>query len=774
MATFQAPPTTDPKAQLIQSLKGELQKLITADIRGDVDREKMFLYSAIRKHEFYWRGDQNIAPQFTGGSTFDWSRVSGNGNVKYSSADEGAIDDYVVNDFRGYGRKFCAVLQRPPNVRAVPNDRENHDHIRRSQIANRLIPQLRALWKVEKKNRQMGLIFYKVGPAFVYTPYTADGDKWGYTSEPVMEVRPVEISPASLYCQQCGTSTPIPENPLEAPQSCPDCQKPFGPEDVKEPETMDLPQVVGETKYANGMPEFHVRSAATVTTIFDIEGLGEAPWLIDEYESHKGVLLEKFPQLHEVLKNTEGGSYKAGGAASLGRMARDATTMPSGAAYTGWRKNRWLYSRIWLRPSMYELCLGSSTTASGEQEVRKALKENFPTGLKMTWVEDELVDLEEERLDRVWAVGKSDLSEKLYSDPYCKDFDSSQDEINDAHNMAEQMWERSLPVTAFDVSKIDLNEWKRFGFPSELLPVTPGTVLDNIMKPLQMAKPDPQMGEWIDNVREHAAEIIGMQRAMFGASLPNETAHQAELNKNMAMAQVNPVWSEMSECHAQATQNAILQFAEHSQGKMPDPINPDSAMMIEDYEELLQGGWHCEAAPDMPMTWAERRAWLMDMMKSTPTQILSLFGFDDEENIEQLQEIVGVPDWKVKNQNARDKVYWNIRQLLQGQAMPQMDGTFMPSIPADQWEDDHQFVVMVVRDWSQGPTGRYNKQKNPDGYANVIAWGTQHMKMALPPPGMEPLQPTGGGPPPPPGTPKTPPTGPAPPANAPSPQTKAA
>jgi hypothetical protein len=257
------------------------------------------------------------------------------------------------------------------------------------------------------------------------------------------------------------------------------------------------------------------------------------------------------------------------------------------------------------------------------------------------------------------------------------------------------------------------------------------------------------MGSWIDSLREHTAEIIGVTRPIFGGSLPTETAHQAELNKQQALQQLELIWSEMRTCHAQAAQNAILQLAEHSGGRLPDPYGiGDSVTEIEDIQELLEGGWHVRAASDMPITWAERRAWLMQILTQTNPQVQQQLGFGTPETIEALQEIMAIPDWKVPKADAKAKVMDTIQKLLSGKPVqqPQPDGSVLPipSIPVDVFEDDHAFSALVVKDWAQTEEARAQKERNPDGYANVIAWARQHLNL-LTPPAPPPGPPSGGG-----------------------------
>src|SRR5690349_8876722 len=98
-----------------------LKKLVQDDIRTDLDPEKVYQLSAIRKNEYYWRGIQFLKRTVTGGLV-DWAPISqANPQGKNDNQSED-LYSYCSNDIRGYGRKYIGVLaQQPPNVKFEPN-----------------------------------------------------------------------------------------------------------------------------------------------------------------------------------------------------------------------------------------------------------------------------------------------------------------------------------------------------------------------------------------------------------------------------------------------------------------------------------------------------------------------------------------------------------------------------------------------------------------------------------------------------------------------------
>jgi hypothetical protein len=117
-----------------------------------------------------------------------------------------------------------------------------------------------------------------------------------------------------------------------------------------------------------------------------------------------------------------------------------------------------------------------------------------------------------------------------------------------------------------------------------------------------------------------------------------------------------------------------------------------------------------------------------------PPDVAQALGVFHPSNIGVLRELLGLPDMVVPMEDAREKVAETINELLKDRPVPGPDGQLMPSIMPDDVEDDLSIVLDVCREWMQSPAGRRQKQKNPDGYANVRAY-VMAVQAMMPPQG---------------------------------------
>jgi len=130
-----------------------------------------------------------------------------------------------------------------------------------------------------------------------------------------------------------------------------------------------------------------------------------------------------------------------------------------------------------------------------------------------------------------------------------------------------------------------------------------------------------------------------------------------------------------------------------------------------------------------------------------PPAVLQAWGYNSPENIGNVQRLLGMPDWYTPGIDDYDKTRAIIAQLLQGQPIVQQPGPPgspppgppQPSIPIDPFEDNAQLVVQVIQSWAQ--KNWRLKDSNPNGYANVIAYGKAYQQIANQPPPAPPLPP---------------------------------
>lgn len=776
-------PPDDPKQILLKQGEHLLRKMVQEQIQNDSEPDKSYLYAEFRRNKLYYDGEQYIVPVRSATGIIDYRPLQAGSLTMQpvTSGETQPIFDYVLNIFRGDIDKFVAVVGiRSPNVVACPDRRSDDELSKRSRKAGQVGEFIHSTWNVDAVQRLMTSFQAKYGTCFLHTPYVANADKHGYTVEPTWELVDVPLGEPFYLCRWCGEETPqselngqqqailnpavriepkyrpnmgFPVAPEPGPQvpmkpeqgspgpNCPHCGAQLTPNDLQQPPMVPSLQQGTAQSYPNGSVELYLANASEITYPVWAKNVEALPWIWWEYEEHAGTLIKTYPQLREMKAKLDAAGQGEYSGSGQGRRTRDLATSPTGLT-TPNRRSRWTYSRYWLRPAMYETLPDDD---SGK-EIRDMLYQYCPTGAKLVYVNNELIDIEHERLDEVWAACKPQAAEYLYSQPLFNPYIQIQDAVNDFWNFLQELFQRAIPIIMYDPMVLDrkvIDEHNKY--PGEFVPMksTYGADVSKSFYRPPVASPDPAMSSFIESAISKAREIVGVQPTIFGGGSPNMTARQAEIEKNQALMQLNIPWNEEREAWEKAHENATIQYARYSGGRLYSSKGTADSVQVTEVccvEELLEGGWHFEAEEAIPMNAGQRRDQIANLLQNPPSW--QLLGVDHPDNLDALRDHIGMPDWVVPNAAAKDRLLGIIGQLLEAApGPPGPDGNPQPSIAIDTFMFDPPFALAIIKEWMQSRKGEIAQENKPDGYENVKAYGLGYFQAMQPPPPTPPPEP---------------------------------
>lgn len=759
-------------------LKNPLEELVRNRV-ASVEQERIFQVRDLMFNERFFHGRHYAVPKRRGDLV---EHLDVRQNMK---PEDPAPYDYVINYYRALAIQFAGLLGKAPNAKCMPDER-NDVNSRRARKADQILHNLWSQWDSETMMAELALSLWKNGTTFGYTPFVPDSKRFGRTKVPArVEPRPVRISDPEYRCFQCAAVTPESE---AITGICQNCGDPLTPEEFFPGETIDIPEVVEYTEFSNGTVEFHLCTPYTVTTPFWLKRLSDSPWLQYEYEEYTGRLLRTFQDLRKADGNAMAESkgskgilkrYPNPGQDASASTARGQAQSPYSTAWTHSRRDMELFARVWLEPDVYEMFDGI------QSKVRDNLYMNYPEGVRLSLINGHLVHMFPESHREVWAACKPSVSEYLYGQPLGNAARELNRLVNNMANIMAQTAERGIPIQMFNSTLINQEALKKD--PTQVLdwiPVIPAagqTLRDAIFTTnvAQLAEPVVQTAATsVDAMKQ----TTHMTSNLVGQTPPGDrTLGQVEIERNQALVPHSPSWNNMRAFKAECYENGIRQYVKHSPGDLffaRRASKVPQRLAMEEAAEILDGGWHVETEENIPLTAGQRRAqfWRLVELPPETTDRIKLWAAS---NRPALYDAIGNADLKDPDLDGREKALEVIAELLNGEPieMPSFDPTvppqLEPSIPADEFEDDHLLMATVVKEWCQTITGREQKKANPAGYANVIAWGKKHLAMynmsmaPAPPPaggGKVDLETTEGGPgaPPPPGAPTLEPVTPPP------------
>jgi len=720
--------------ELLTAAKSHLERLVKQTLREDIRAEKNAQIAEIERNERYWRGRHYWA-QKTDGARVTWAPV---GEYRAERGRK-SVNDYVLNFYRRWGSALIGILGKVPNAVCLADVTQNEVMSVRAEKGEQILTALWSHWNPELVQPSIVGGLWRQGAQFLYTPYVVSKSRYGSTSVPRFEDQPVVVQEARYECWSCRAVVPE-QLAVATGMRCPACGTRVGEAEFRPEVTEAFPIEVGQDEFANGSVELERYSGLQVSTPFSIIGVDDAPWLILDVEQHSSVLVAAHPELDEMRRKFAGPS----GGDEAARQARRTATGYGVNSEKNWVLDEWGYTRAWLTRDMLA---GMSTSNSS---INQGLLREYPDGAKITMVNDQLIKCEGESLGSVWSACAPSVGDTLYSEPLGNCAIQMNDAINDGYNIIHQTAQKGIPINLYDPNVLSERAMKKMqATPADWLPAIPDVSgrLANAIYTANPAQLNPATMQLMDISKVSGQEIVGITPALTGTDSAQQTLGEAEIKRNQALQPHNTTWNNVRHLWRRAYENAIVQFALNSPGEVHfrkiGPL-PSKSVFIEDIEELLEGGWHVEVDDSIPMTWGQRRAQVFQLLERGP-EVIKMFGIDQPENLRSIHKALGNDDFDIPAMRLRDKVMADIRELLQGRPVMGPAGEFLPSVPPEEFEMDHQFWVQEFKNWANGPEAR--RYKGTPGYMNALARAKAEMAIVaqLNAPPMMPPPPDGGG-----------------------------
>lgn len=757
-----------------------LNSLIQTHVRAESDREQSQVYAKIRRNNLYYRGFQYLTMVRNNDGTMDYKPLSGGGMAPTTGNQDRQDEMYdnILPLFRGDVRKWCGVLGvRAPNAKCSPRTVGDDHQVRLSRIGDRAISYLRNTWKSDEMQRYLAYSLAVNGTTFGYVNYVADGNKLGYTSIPKMEVVQVPAGESYFECGRCGTETPVMQ--VQQTGRCAQCEAELGPEDFREPDMVPSVVQTGVQRYPNGAVQMQFATGATVKTPYYITSdMEHCPWVWWEYLVNRYELIHTYApspaqddrspdaqfrrELREHLMQDRTSDTSGGASTAEVRRTINTQSSPSGQPYE--RKALGALSQYFLSPGQME---GMTSDESGN--IREQMLSRYPKGVHLIYVCGKLADVRGASIAAHWSVCQPDTGDFIYRDAVFDDYIQGVDVINDCLNLLIQQAEKSTPLTFFDPDVVDPDYLRDANVRTgEFLAAKKGvgSQLAQSFFRTPVADFNTALQSFIEFYIQKNRENVGIMPAIYGGGDADEAVGVAKIRRNQSLMQLNIPWNYMRDFWSQTYYNAMQLLAQYSNGKLY--ANRGGVIETEELDgiwELAQGGIKVECEESMPMTWAQRQEQVESML-ARPPQAWSVLGLTDPsgqanpDNVEVLQDAVGLPDWKVPGLAARERLLDIVQQLIQSDPIDQppdpmtgQPGPPTPSIQPNTTMFDPPFAVPVLRDWLVGDKGREAEQgglpgQSKRGFENVLAYTQAWMQLAAPPPPPEGPGGPGGGPPP--------------------------
>lgn len=732
------------KEVLIQNYGDILKKFVKDELEIEMEPERWIQVTQALRNRLYWEAKQYLRLAFRPDDSIGFEPIGilGAGVPGGSSTKEGpASFRYTFNITRADGAKVVAVLgQRAPHVEMVADDTEDENSEHKAQLANAAVRYFHDLLKIDRRQKDVVRHLWRTGPVFVYSGFVTDGVRFGYRELPVInDVGTSQIGSAGYRCTQCGTLNPQPV--------CQNCSQMLAGSSYEDQMAVDVPSDIGRKRLPKGGIVLDIADILEMTWPQHAKSIEECEWLGRDREVHKGKLLsiygqekpgmtdkqiERVKKLRETISKDSEDEVTSGEQAASD--ARKILLSQSVAVHQ--RKNSKRIRERWLRPYVYE-------QLPIDVPVRDQLYEEWPDGIKLVLVGDDIADVDHESMDDVWSVFKTGLDEKILSDALCNDLIPIQDIINHFFNLAIETILRSIPKIVVDSKLLDRKSIEENApLPGEFIFArnTGGANFRDRMAETPMATLHPSLIQFSEIIRQMSREIDGVMESLFGGGEPSNTWRDAEMRKNQALMQLGTVYDEMVSGWERVYENILKQMSKYSDEVVKVPSEQiEGAVDTIDFSIFDGTGYHAEGQEGIPMSHAEEVDRLLFFWNQNNPQVASLLELTSDLNQKRVWELLKLRGFRSRRLMQKEKfMSFYLPQLLKGAPTQQPDPVTgqmqdIPSITPDNFEDDQVYISQLARDYLDGQGGLQLRQSNPTAYRNILAFGRLAQKMAAPP-----------------------------------------
>jgi len=402
--------------------------------------------------------------------------------------------------------------------------------------------------------------------------------------------------------------------------------------------------------------------------------------------------------------------------------------------------------RFWLRPWAFNV-YQKPGVAEGEI---KRLKELFPDGCYVVFVNDEFAEAYAEELDARWTVTRTPLSNFIHGDSLGKSLMPIQEVTNELLNLNIQSIQYGIPETFADPAVLDFKVYQKVeagaGLVFPAIPA-PGKSMQDAFFTNKVATLSKEAMEFGETLNQDGQFVVGSFPSIYGGpqSGGGQTAAEYSMSRAQALQRLGLTWKMLSLWWAEVMSKAVASYANNM---MEDEnfvrAQGDSYVNVWIRRVELEGkvgGVLPDVDEQFPTSWAQKREVLLDFLKLGNEEINQFLFLPA--NRAKIGSLIGLNDLEIPGEKDINKQLAEITEMLQAEAvMPPVDEMGQPlldqmtgqpmqgysSIPVDPDLDDHEIHAEVCKGWLNDDVGLELKKINPPVYMNIFLHFKEHVQ----------------------------------------------
>src|SRR5690348_12565497 len=664
----------------------------------------------IRQARLFWQGLQYAW----------WNPNDMNWHLPFEHAAAGFKDDreleempryqFVTNFYQGFGLSFVAVLsQDVPSVRFYPQSAQSLEDIGAARAASDVAELIEQNNHVEHLLTSIGYFLWTDGKLGAYVRYIADGQRFGFHEENVLDAIEIPLGEDVYVCPHCGKETPappsnsvilneaqrseeslfdvsegkrdssvasLPQNDdntdyasVVGPQpaasrldtvSCPSCGAELTSADLRPAERVSVPRVVGTRRVPNGQEVISIVGGLELNTPVWANEMHEFPYLQWQAEVHRAKLKAAYPHAANKIESAP----SQGAEDVYARVSRLSVEQGLPSIHPGDAlMNLITFDRTWLRPWAFY--------AIEDEATRSELLALFPEGCYVAFAGDVYCESRNESMDDSWRVLHALPGDGQNRPSVGDSLVQVQERYNVLSNMQAETYEYGIPPIYADPQVLDFDALANqvaepaAHFPARARPGQP--LAAGFFQPAPAQVPPDMIRHQQDLIGPVAQFLTGLFPAIFGGNMEDvKTASGYALARDQAMGRLGLVWRRTKQFYADVLLLAVDCFRKNRPEDAEIPLlGPDGVLDARVIRAAdLKGNIcvHPEADETFPRLKSQQRAVLQQLF--TLNEPLIQEALTEPANIGYIKNVLGLTELVVPGEDSRKKQLREIQQLL--------------------------------------------------------------------------------------------------------------
>lgn len=675
----------------------------------------------IRQARLFWQGMQYAW----------WNPTDMTWHLPYESKifDDRAMQEmpryqFVTNIYQAFGLSFISVIsQDVPATRFYPQSAQSLADITAAKAASQVADLVEQNNRVQNLLTGVGFFLWTDGKAGGYVRYVADGQRFGFHDEPVIEEHYVPLGEDEYACPECGAeqsvgdgpgtlgsalatasenpqrdssvgpiASALPQNDNESrpallpPVLCEKCGAPLGPENFRPAPRVAIPLVSGTRRVANGQEVITIAGGLELNTPVWAEEMHEFPYLQWSMEVHRAKLKASYPRAADKIEM--GGPQTADDVYARATRVAIAqglpTTHPGDALF-----NLITFSRTWIRPwAFYSI---------EDEAVRGELLALFPDGCYVAFAGDTYCESRSETMDDHWRVMHALPGDGQNRPSVGDSLVQIQERYNTLSNIQAETYEYGIPPIYADPQVLDFDALQnQTAEPAAHYPARarPGQPLSaGFFQPAPAQVPPDLIRHQEELMGPVAQFLTGLFPAVFGGEMESQkTATGYAMARDQALGRLGLVWRRVKQFYVDLMLLGVDCFRKNRPEDAEIPVLGPGGQFESRWIRLADLKGNIQAHPEgdesFPRLKSQQRAVLQQLMSSSDPVIQQALG--DPANVGYVKSVLGLADLVVPGEDSRNKQLREIGLLLQtAPIVVALDGSDQGHVPGSEVRSLH-------------------------------------------------------------------------------------